>query len=579
MNTSEVNKTGYPSIDKPWLKYYKKDLNGKTSDDFISIPSCSIYDHLFSRTKPYLDEVALDYLGTKISYKQLHQNIEKTAKALKAIGVERGQIVSVCLPNIPEAVYLFYAINRIGAVSNMLDLRCASKWLKTALNDAHSEVLICLDLVSEKFNEFLSDTEVKTTISVSSIESLPTIKRDIAKLTHKELNPSVPVSFIPWSKFINNGKRYSGDIDVEFEENADAVIAYTGGTTGDPKGVVGTNETINAQFLSQLEFGHNCTMRDRMLALAPPWTYYGLCNSLNNYLCIGACVVLIPKTDPTEFGNLIKSTKANFIITVPSWLNVLLSDKSIENLDLSFVKALVVGADKLDETLEENVNMFLHSHGCTTNVSKGYGMTEVMAAAACSSDDGVIGSVGIPTPGIIISAFTENTEGTISECKLGETGEIAILSPCIMKTYFGAAQSENSEIKKLHSDGKIWAHTGDLGYIGEDGRVYIVGRKKRMFVRNGYKVFPATIEKALSKHPSVSQAAVVSVPDKEHGNITKAVIVLNKPATDTEPIENELQAMLTEELYDYELPDIYIFDKALPLTPMGKVDYNALEKM
>ena len=460
----------------------------------------------------------------------------------------------------------------------MLDLRCANKWLKTALNDAHSEVLICLDLVVEKFNGFLADTEVKTAVCISSIDSLPTIKRKIALLAHKELNVTVPASFIPWLKFINDGKKFSGDIDAIFTENADAVIAYTGGTTGDPKGVVGTNESVNAQFYSQLSFGHNCTIRDRVLGVAPPWTYYGLCNTLNNYLCIGACVILIPKSEPGDLGHLIKQTRADNIISVPSQLNSLITDESLQNYDMSFIKLLIVGADKLDESLEEKTNEFLHLHGCKISVSKGYGMTEVMAAAACSRDDGTIGSVGIPTPGIIISAFNE-IDGKITECKIEETGETAILTPCIMKTYFGEAQAQNNEIKKLHPDGNIWAHTGDLGYIGNDGRVYIVGRKKRMFVRNGYKVFPATIEKSISKHLSVSQAAVVSVPDKDHGNITKAIIVLSKPVQDVEPIEKELKAMLTEELYDYELPDIYVFEKSLPLTPMGKVDYNALEKM
>ena len=205
---------------------------------------------------------------------------------------------------------------------------------------------------------------------------------------------------------------------------------------------------------------------------------------------------------------------------------------------------------------------------------KGYGMTEVMASIAVSRPDGVIGSVGIPTPGNIVSAFIEK-DGKIEECKTGETGELAILTPSLMKTYFGKSKEQNGDIIQVHPDGGKWAHTGDLGYIDEDGRIHIAGRIKRMFVRNGYKVFPSSIEKCILKNPLVLQAAVVSVSDQTMGNITKAVLVLKK-GSDPAKVENEIKLLVRQDLYDYEWPDQYEYRESLPITPMGKIDYRAI---
>ena len=238
-----------------------------------------------------------------------------------------------------------------------------------------------------------------------------------------------------------------------------------------------------------------------------------------------------------------------------------------------------MGADKLDESFEAEINAYLENHGSTIHVSKGYGMTEVMAAAAYSKiNANAIGSVGIPYPLNIISAFIE-TESGYKECKVGEQGEIAICGPTVMKSYFGDYLDHNSEILKTHEDGTIWAHTGDIGYVGEDGRIYIVGRLKRMFTKAGYKIFPATVEKCIMKNPAVEHAAVVSVDDRIHGKIAKAFVV-KKYTThiDNDVLKTELSKLTADELYEYEIPDIYEFVDSLPLTGMGKIDYKALEE-
>ena len=564
--------TGYPSIDKPWLKY----LENKITD--LDIPQCDVFEYLKKSSQQFGKDVAIEYLSCRISYNKLFEKIDEAARALKAVGVQEGEIVSVCLPNIPEVVYLIYAINRIGAVANLLDVRAGETALKTALIDSKSEVLICLDLVCDKVSAILQDTNVRIAVAVSALDSLPSVVGLFIKLTRRNLNPKVSTSFISWRKFVELGRSYNGIIDAIYKENANAYIAYTGGTTGIPKGVIATNENIIAQCKMQALFGHNVGKGDRSLSLAPPWTYYGLCNSINNCLCVGMTLLLIPKIDNKELGATIVRTKASYIVTVPMTLFSIMEDRSLKDANLSFVNALIVGADKLDESLEIRMNEFLEAHGCKNHVQKGYGMTEVMAAAACTKKGvDAIGSVGIPCPGVTISAFAE-ANGIYSECRAGEKGEIAIQAPTIMRGYFGYAEKETCDVLKQHEDGLVWAHTGDVGYVGEDGRIYIVGRIKRMFTRNGYKIFPATVENCISNHNAVEQAAVVSVKDEKNGNLTKAFVVKKHFADiDNDTLKTELSKLTADDLYEYEIPDIYEFVDSLPITGMGKIDYRALE--
>lgn len=565
------HQAGYPSVDKPWLRYY-------TNEELdIEIPNCSVYENLYQHTKCYGKNIAIEYLTIKVSFDQLFSKIDKAARALIAAGVKPGDIVSVCLPNIPEAIYCFYAINKIGAIANMLDVRCGTSTLENAIIDAKSKVLIYLDSITDKFLDIKDHTSVETVVAVSPIDCFNSLIKKLVRIRNKELKQNIPNGFITWTDFVHKTKTIRQE-ECVVQGESDAAIAYTGGTTGEPKGVIATNKNIVAVAEMELKVGFNQEVADSILCMAPPWTYYGICNSIHAPFCTGLKVVLIPKFGPDELGDLIKKHRPNLVVTVPSALSALLSGKYNHD-DFSFLKALIVGADKLDEYMESEVNTFLEEHGSTIHVSKGYGMTEVMAAASYSKlNANSIGSVGIPYPLNIISTFKENGND-IEECKIGEQGEIAIYGPTVMRSYFGKFKEENSDILKEHKDGKTWAHTGDIGYIGDDGRVYIVGRIKRMFVKAGFKVFPATIEHCIMENEAVNNAAVVSVKDSSSGFATKAYIVLKDPTTNTTIIQKEIEEKVSNELYDYEIPDVYTFVDHLPLTGMGKIDYKALEKM
>lgn len=563
----EKTLTGYPSIDKPWLKYYKSE------DLSFQVPKCKIYDHMKAKTADFAGNVALDYYGVKVTYKKMHERIESVAKSLQVLGVQSGEIVSVCLPNTPEVVYVFYAINRVGAVANMLDPRSSEESLERALADAKSKVLITLELVKEKFRKIRSNTQIEHFISVSVLESVP-LPFKLSSIGKRKKKKDV----ISWKKFVNLGKTYTGIIDSVYVEDVPAVIAYTGGTTGEPKGVIATNENLNSIIAMNEKIGFNVSPGERSLNIAPPWTYYGLNNCLNAFLCMGQQVIMIPKIGPDELGEVVNKQKPNHIITVPSALVAVMNHGKLKKSDLSYLKTIIVGADKLDETFEEQFNMFLKDHNSKAVLTKGYGMTELTAAATYTKDNcNGIGSVGIPYIGNTVAIFETDTWPE-KELLLGERGEIAITGPSVTKGYFGTFCAENESIIKLHSDGRIWVHTGDIGHLDKNGKLYIDGRIKRMFVKNGFKVFPGEIERQIMKHDAVRNCAVVSIEDKNSGNAIKAFVVL-KEEIDQKRVSEELHLLLREGLYDYEVPEQIEFIGALPLTGMGKVDYQMLEKL
>ena len=573
MSTQEKELTGYPSIDKPWLKYYSEE------DKNLIIPNCSIYEHMYNCSKQFADKVCLEFFNVKIKYSQLYREIDRVATALINFGIKQGEIVSVCLPNIPEVAYTFYAINKIGAVANMLDPRSSESQLKDALKNADSKLLITIDIAAIKFEKIYSDTNVKTIVTVSAINSLPKLIQYFAKKKDASLNVDIKdkLIFNSWNTFL---KKYGKKVEVrnaDYIEDAPAVIAYTGGTTGVSKGAIMTNRNLNSIIAMNEKMHFNVEPGDRALVIAPPWTYYGLNNALNADLCMGIVSILIPKLGADELGKLVFEKKPNQIITVPSALVGLMNEKLLEKENLGYLKEIIVGADKLDETLEQDFNKYLQGHNCPIKLSKGYGMTEVTAAASYSKkNSNCIGGSGIPYVGNIITAFEEEN-GEYKECKCGEKGELAISGPSLMRGYFGVASSETANVLKAHSDGSVWVHTGDIGHIDEDGRVYVDGRIKRMFVKNGFKVFAAEVEAVILKHSNIANCAVVAIPDDVKGYIEKAFVVLKDKSADADKVLAEVVKNCTDGLFDYEVPELFEFIDTMPLTGMGKVDYRALE--
>lgn len=569
--------TGYSSIDKQWYKNYDyDDLN-------YEIPECSIYRYMIDNCKKYSLRNQMEFGSgkeiLKISYLHVFKMIDKVAKSLKQYGVKKGDIVSVCMPNTPEVTYIFYAINKIGAVANMLDPRTNPSNLQLSINDSNSKILLSLDKFCQMFNQIKEDTKLESIIGISPIASVPKLFRKKLISKKPDLDIKLPDSkiFRSWNTFIKDGKKYNGKTEEKMSSEDDAVIAYTGGTTGLSKGVITSNKNLNAMIVENSKMKFNVNPGDRCLNIAPPWTYYGLSNCLNAFTHLGAVSIMIPEIGPNDLGKLIFEYKPNHIITVPSALIAVIREDKLQNMDLSFIKTIIVGADKLEEHFEKEFNEWLAKHNSKCKITKGYGMTEVTAATSYTRDDiNEPGNVGIPFIAENISIFNPETG---EELKTGETGELAVSGPKNMKKYYGLNSSKTSEVLKKHSDGSEWAHTYDLGHIDENGLVFVDGRLKRMFTKNGFKIFAPEIEKHIYEHPAVQQCAVIPVPNSEYGNVTKVFIVLKPQYKSYEKeCQNQIMKLLQSKVFDYELPDLFEFKDELPLTGMNKINFTVLEK-
>lgn len=576
MKKQEKTLTGYPSIDKPWLKYYNEtEMN-------YTIPKCKIVDNLYKYIDKYKNEIALEFMNVKVSYAELKQRIESVAKSLKELGVKAGDTISVCLPNMPETVYLFYAINKVGAVANMLDPRNSNAEFLRLLKEADTTYLFAMDTAVENFADVIRDAKLKGVITISIIESLPLLIRKLALIKNRSLKANLTSlkseNLISWKKFCKLGKGKANVVTSKYAQDAPACICYTGGSTGVPKGAVMSDYNFNAYIVGLMAMEFDAESGESGMVAAPPWNMYGISNSINAYLCLGLKLILLLKPDAQALMQIMSSGSANHIVAVPTSIRTWINSKETENWDLSCVKTLIVGAEKLEPTFEERANQWLAEHNCKAVISKGYGMTELGAAVCytkgCSN---VVGTVGIPYVTDIVTVFNEQ-DGKYVEGKIDEQGEVCVMSPKCMLHYLEAGDTQTSTVIKYHEDGTKWVHTGDIGHIDKNGCLFIDGRIKRMIIRDGYKVFPAAIENVIVKNKNVKQCAVVGIKDANLGYVAKAYLILNDKDKKDETVE-QLREECKNELYSYEVPDYFDVLDDFPITNVGKIDYTKLEKM
>ena len=576
MMTEEKVLTGYPSIDKPWLQYYsEKELN-------YTIPKCKIVDNLYKYIDKYKNEIALEFMNVEVSYAELKQRIESVAKSLKELGVKDGDTISVCLPNMPETVYLFYAINKVGAVANMLDPRNSNVEFLRLLKEADTTYLFAMDTAVENFADVIRDAKLKGVITISIIESLPLLIRKLALIKNRSLKANLTSlkseNLISWKNFCKLGKGKANVATSKYVQGAPACICYTGGSTGVPKGAVMSDYNFNAYIVGLMAMEFDAESGESGMVAAPPWNMYGISNSINAYLCLGLKLILLPKPDAQALMQMMSSGSANHIVAVPTSIRTWTNSKETENWDLSCVKTLIVGAEKLDPTFEEQANQWLAEHNCKAKITKGYGMTELGAAVCYTKGaSNIAGTVGVPYVTDVVSVFNER-DGKYVEGNVGEQGEVCVMSPKCMLYYLGTANEQTSSIIKQHEDGTKWVHTGDIGHIDENGCLYIDGRIKRMIIRDGYKVFPAAIENVIVKNKNVNQCAVVGIKDVNVGYVAKAYLILVDKSKKDETIE-QLKEACKKELYTYEVPDYFEVLDSFPVTNVGKIDYTKLEEM
>lgn len=564
--------TGYPSVDKPWLKYYSEEAIN------TPLPECTAYDYLYENNKDHLDDIAIIYFDRIITYGELFKNIEKTAKAFSALGVKSGDIIVMSTVTTPETIYAFYALNRLHAVSNMVDPRTNTEGIKNYISEVNATLVLTIDVALPKIEKAIIGTNVQQIVVTSPANSLPQPKKALFLLSNKLKGqmPKLSAHCINWKNFIKNGKN-SIPTYSSYIKNSCCVIVHTGGTTGTPKGVMLTDDNLNTMALQYRLLGVEFNRKQNFLNIMPPFIAYGVVCGIHMPLVLGLNDVLIPKFVPEEFADLVIKYKPAHMLGVPAHFEKLKNSPKMKDYNLDFFESTGAGGDGIPENFEHEINDFLAEHNSKYPIAKGYGMTEISsAAAACHGNVNRFQSAGIPHLKTTISIFDTETN---TELKYGETGEICMTAPTVMLGYYNQP-SETEKILRKHKDGKIWIHSGDIGHMDQDGFLFIDGRVKRLIVRHdGFKVFPSQIENIVSKNIHIESCCVIGVSDKDHFQGQQPIVfAVIFDGSEQSKVKLELHDLCKNELPEYAQPIDFVFIDNMPLTPIGKIDFRSLEK-
>ena len=566
---SNTHDTRKPSMCKPWMKYYSTDSAA------APIPRCTAYAYLKKANADRMSHTALQYYGTKITYAELFDRIDRTADAFAALGVKSGDIVSFVSVAVPECVAAIYALNKLGVTTNTIDPRMDKESIRRMIHESGSEILVVIDAAFPKIAPILEDIEQKHIIVQTVARSLPPLKKAIVTWKNRKSVSYCSDKVMSWDTFLGCAKEHAAE--APYVGDATVAIAYTGGTTGFPKGVMLTNDSVNSVSYN-FKYAGLCTKPgDRFLGIIPVFTSYGMVCGMHMPLSMGFELILVPRFIPATIGALVRKYRPNHMISTPAFYEILMESKEVRNLDLSFLITMGSGGDTMNEGLEGKLQNFMLSHNIRYPLAQGYGMSELSAAASfCVNDIYKPGSVGIPSLSLTVSVFHPDTG---EEMDIGEEGEICVTGPSMMKGYYNRSE-ETDYVMRRHDDGQIWVHSGDIGYMDEDGFLYIIGRVKRMITRfDGHKVFPVNIESMVSAREDVRNCCVIGVNDREHSQGQYPLVIVELAegvdrAAACREIYDECQLQLEER----GRPVAVVAIPEIPLTGAGKNDYRTLEK-
>lgn len=570
---NKQNLTGYPSIDKPWMKYYSEE------DKKWGVEKCKIYDYIYGQNIAHLGDTALVYMGKKYTYQKLFENIDKVASAFHSMGICKGDKVAVCSVTTPEIIYSIYGLNKLGVTVNLLEPRNNTERIKDYLLMSECEYMIMLDICYPKIRNIVKDTKLKKIIVVSPIDSASFVYKAVYQITDKKSKIPFGDIYEGWKEFLKRAASSENVPSASYDGNRPAVIVYTGGTTGVPKGAMLSDDAIN--HISEYAYISTCMGEERQenfLMIMPPFIAYGLCCGIHAPLSVGNRLIVIPNFKPEKFKKLVLKYKPNHFIGVPSFFDELANCS--KKVDLSFVKCAIAGGDKMSVEVECKVNDFFRNNNCSKSIQKGYGMTEMSSGVVITTDKcNKVGSVGIPCIG--------NTAKIIDcesgqELTYGQQGELCISAPTIMLGYLNN-EEETNKVIEVDKEGNKWVHTGDIAYIDEDGCIFIIDRMKRMIIRpDEHNVFPSLIETVIMGCEAVEKVAVVGMLDDKSssGKWPVAYVVLKNEYKDKEElVKKDLIELMKTKLPERDKVEKIFYINDLPLTPIGKVDYRKLEEM
>lgn len=559
------------NVDTPWfktageipvnLKYY----NG------------SMVDTIEATAKARPELIAYDFYGNKVTFADFISQVHEAAKALCAYGVKPHDKVTICMPNTPQAVILFYAINRMGAIANMIHPLSGEEEIVNYINNSGSVLCMTLLQFYPKFRKIRERLNNKSLLICDITDGLAGIKKLLFPLTRKgvEKLPRDAEEVILWKDFINAGRSYEGEYIYNAKGSETAAILYSGGTTGTTKGILLSNLNFNALALQTGTAGSCITPGNKCLSIMPVFHGFGLGVCIHTMLYWGITAILVPQFNAKSYCKLLKKYKPNYIAGVPTLFEALLRMEDAQNLDMSQLKGVFSGGDSLSVELKNKVDSFLHEHGSTEQIREGYGTTESVTACCLTPRfTHRDGSIGIPFPDTYFKICAPNTQNAVP---YGTTGEICISGPSVMRGYMDNPE-ETAQTLQTHADGLTWLHTGDLGTMDEDGFIYFKQRLKRMIVTSGYNVYPSQVENVIDSVDEVLISTVIGVKDDYRMQRVKAFIVLKPGIEESEELVQKIKEHCAERLPKYAIPREMEFRPELPKTLVGKVAFTVLEK-
>ena len=560
------------SASAPWLAYYG---NTPASLDY---PHKTMYQMVVLAAKQNPDNVAYVFMGKQTTYRAFLKRIDAAARGLVHMGIGKGDRVTICMANTPQALDCFYALNRIGAIPNMIHPLSAAKEIAFYLNFSKSKAILTLDQFYEKVESILPELENPTQILIARIqEELPFPLNALYPMTKnaRAVKKLPKTGYTYWYDMVAAGRNeILPPDDGTFDECA--AILYSGGTTGTTKGIMLSNLNFNALGLQTIAAsGYDKIVGMKMLSVMPVFHGFGLGIGIHTAFIGGATCILVPQFSVKTYADVLVKEKPNLIPGVPTLFEALLRAPKLEGVDLSFLKGIFSGGDSLSPELKKKVDAFLKAHNCPEQIREGYGTTECVTASCLTPKDYArSGSIGVPFPDTYYKIVTP---GTTQEVPANTEGEICVSGPTVMMGYMDNPEETASTLKR-HYDGRIWLHTGDLGHMDQDGFVYFRQRIKRMIVTSGYNVYPSQLENIIDSHEKVLISCVIGVKDDYRGQKVKAYVVPMPGVEPTEELKEELLTYCSGRIAKYAMPRELEFRKELPKTLVGKVAYRVLEE-
>lgn len=562
------------SASAPWFRFYGD------MPHTLNYPKKTISELVAQTAAAHPKSIAYDFMGKKVTYSQFMTRIDRVARALIALGIEKGDRFTICMPNCPQALETFYALNRIGAVSNMIHPLSAPNEIAFYLNFSHSKAILTLDQFYGKVDEIRNKLEQPTKVLVARIkDELPYPLKELyplSKAARKVQKLPKNGDFISWKKFIHGGSKAIMIPAHPISYTDGASILYSGGTTGTTKGILLSSANFNATALQTIAASGLPSINDKkMLSVMPIFHGFGLGVGIHTALVGGGTCILVPQFNIKTYAKLLTKKQPNFVPGVPTLFEALLRTDMLEGADLSFLDGMFSGGDSLSVELKRKVDEFLKEHKAKIQIREGYGTTECVTACCLTPKDYArSGSIGVPFPDTYFKIVTPGTE---EEVEPNIEGEICISGPSVMICYVDNPE-ETAQTLRRHADGRIWLHTGDLGTMDVDGFVYFRQRIKRMIITSGYNVYPSQLENIIDGHEKVLISCVIGVKDKYKMQKVKAFVVLRPGVEPTEEVRQELMEYCRKHIAKYAMPYEIEFRTELPKTLVGKVAYRVLEE-